>query len=646
MSFPKKPFAQSYVRRRDPVGDTQFRRPRAASQAYAPGALPAAYNWPTGVKVKPLTIVICELGGKFYPADVAAWAAKGGFPVPTVTTHLLPGADDSSSDADAEVALDWQRAAEAWSFMTGTAANIVLIYGPNSGTAFSDCMNYANSLPGVGAGSWSWGSQENTWLAADRAALDASAQQSPYPWCAAAGDNDSGDGARNPTADYPSSSLYIVGCGGTSKAPGGPEVVWNNGDNEGTGGGFSKIYARPAYQAKNAQSPAGFDGFMRPDLAAVGDPNTGYDTLINGSWQVIGGTSAVAPLMAGFFAVVNGVRLFAGLPMLGLVNQTLWSLPSCFLDITSGNNGAYSATTGADPCSGLGRPLPTLLSAMTGSAAPPPPPPTPTATIQQQIDALFAAFEARLAHLPRILAAVKALQAKIDALFLANPAMVSGAGFSQRSISSTISILLADAIAAAAAAEPQYAVEINAVGAALVALLPLLDGSLATHAGHPQPRPPVGQPQPPQPINWPVRLEHNLAEVYAKMKSHGATAAVITQALPAAHTAALNAVFAGALIEAHVAAAHTLTFGQILQLVGKYGPIVYSVLQDLVSGSSYATLIGKYGPVVVQILESILGGTATTPAAPSARTWTATEHDDCYRLTSADDCCGITIPKA
>jgi hypothetical protein len=532
---PMKPFARSYVRRRDPVGQTQFRRPRAASQAYEPGAICAAYNWPTGVKVKPLTIVICELGGKFYPVDLAPWAEKGGFPVPVVTTYLLPGADDSSSDADAEVALDWQRAAEAWSFMTGTAANILLIYGPNTGGAFGDAMSYANTLPNVGAGSWSWGSQENTWQTADITALNVAAQASPFPWNAAAGDNDSGDGSQNPTTDFPASSPYVLAGGGTSKAPGGPETVWNNGDSEGTGGGFSLIFPLPSYQPQNGQSPAG-GGRMVPDWAMVADPNTGYDTLINGSWQVIGGTSAVAPLAAGFLAVVNGARLFAGLPAIGLANAMLWGLPSCFLDVTSGNNGAYSATVGPDPCSGLGRPLPTLLSAMTGSASPPPPPPPtgppvtpPTNTIKQQIDALFAAFEARVAKLPRILAAVKALQAKIDALFAAAPATAAEAR-----VSPTILTLINDAVAAAAAAEPQYATEINAVGSVLVTLLPLLEDALpflaisATSGGTP---------------NWPQRLEHNLAQMYAHMKTNGATAAIITADLPAASAAAIKATF-------------------------------------------------------------------------------------------------------
>jgi|SRR5580700_10943107 subtilase family serine protease len=404
-----KPFARSYAIRRDKIG-TQFKRPRAASQPYEPGAICAAYNWPTGVVVTPLTIVIAELGGKFYPSDLGPWATNSGLPVPVVNTYLLPGADDSAGDADAEIALDWSMAAAAWSYMTGLPASILLVYGPNSGAAFADCMNYANTLPNIGAGSWSWGSPESQWEAADLAALAAAAQASPYPWCAASGDNDSNDGTNAPVVDAPAASPYVIGCGGTSKPPGGPETVWNDGNGEGTGGGFSKIYQRPTWQPADSQG----NGRMVPDCAANADPATGYNVPINGQWEVIGGTSAVAPLLAGFLAVVNGARLKAGLPMIGLANALMWGVPSSYLDITSGNNGTYVATTGPDPCSGLGRPLGTLLSTLSGSGQVPPPPP-PKVT-QSQFDALMTAAAAA-AHNKKIAQIIKEGKNEVDALF-------------------------------------------------------------------------------------------------------------------------------------------------------------------------------------------------------------------------------------
>jgi kumamolisin len=390
------PFAKPHFLLRNP----NIKRPHAASQSYAPGQLPAAYNMPTGMAVIGQTIVIGELGGAFYPNDIPIWAAKAGMPVPKVTTHLLTGADDSSSDADGEVALDWQKAAEFYSYITGEAASIVIVYGPNSGSAFADVMNYANSLANVGSGSWSWGSPENQWAVGERGGVDAAAQGSKFSWSAASGDNDANDGTNAPDTDYPASSPYVIGCGGTSRVPaGGSETVWNNGNGEGTGGGFSKVYGEPSWQPSNSQGT----GRMVPDIAMVADPDTGHDVVINGQWQVIGGTSAVAPMMAGFMAAVNGVRAKNGLAPASQANALLWGNASSFFDITSGNNGAYSASPGPDPCSGLGRPLPTLFAALTGATSTPPPvnpppvnppPVQPPTGVQATVQAVVSALEA------------------------------------------------------------------------------------------------------------------------------------------------------------------------------------------------------------------------------------------------------------
>lgn len=388
-------FAKSYAIRRGQA-DTDIKRPRAASQAYEPGAIPAAYGWPTGVAVTPGTLVIMELSGKVYLGDIPLWVAKMtaklGFPCPPpiIKTVLMAGAADTAGDADGEVAVDWQRDAESWTYMTGLPANILIVYGPNTGAAFAAIVNYVAALtpaqliamglnPVVLSGSGSWGESENAWAITDLNSLHTAQMVTIVPWHWAAGDNDSNDGTNKPNVDMPAGLSSGVACGGTSRPPSGPEVVWNNGTSDGTGGGFSKVVPRPSWQPKNAQSPTGFDGRMVPDMAGIADPNTGVDTVINGSWEVIGGTSIVAPAQAGFSAVVNGARLKAVLPMLNgsAMNAALWANASSFLDITSGNNGAYRAVVGPDPCTGLGRPLGTLMSALNGSGSTPPPLPPP-----------------------------------------------------------------------------------------------------------------------------------------------------------------------------------------------------------------------------------------------------------------------------
>jgi kumamolisin len=95
-----------------------------------------------------------------------------------------------------------------------------------------------------------------------------------------------------------------------------------------------------------------------PDVAGNADPTTGYQIYSGGQAQVVGGTSAVAPLWSALIARLaqaTGKRL-------GLLQPSLYAgvtpgvpVAGC-RDITVGNNGAYSAGPGWDACSGLGSP--------------------------------------------------------------------------------------------------------------------------------------------------------------------------------------------------------------------------------------------------------------------------------------------------
>jgi kumamolisin len=137
----------------------------------------------------------------------------------------------------------------------------------------------------------------------------------------------------------------------------------------------SATFALPAWQASAGvpASPAGAPGRGVPDVAGNADPATGYQVLIDGQQNVIGGTSAVAPLWAALIA-----RFAQSLgKSFGLIQQALYAGVQAaqpvqgLRDITTGNNGAYAAGPGWDACTGLGVPEgATLLSIL--SASPPP----------------------------------------------------------------------------------------------------------------------------------------------------------------------------------------------------------------------------------------------------------------------------------
>ncbi len=152
---------------------------------------------------------------------------------------------------------------------------------------------------------------------------------------------------------FDSTSPYVVGVGGTtlvlSQSGKATETAWS-----GSGGGLSGLFGTPSFQSKLKLSSRGV-----PDVAAVGDPNTGVAIILNGSVQVFGGTSVATPIWAGLMALVNQARLSAGKTTLGLLDPLLYPLlgTANFRDVKSGNNGGYAAKAGYDLVTGIGTPL-------------------------------------------------------------------------------------------------------------------------------------------------------------------------------------------------------------------------------------------------------------------------------------------------
>lgn len=356
-----------------------IRWPRAApTTSWTPATIAAAYQFPKIDAGAPQTIGILELGGGYRKADIVAAFTAWGLPVPTITDVGVDGGTNTpGGDADGEVVLDIEWSAAPYSWITGKPANLRVYFAPNTDAGFLHAFQQA-SADGCSVISISWGGPEDS-QGPSIPAFDATAQAAAakgVTTLAASGDNDSGDGESGAHVDFPASSPHIIGCGGTRKTAA-AETVWNNGNGEGTGGGYSAVFPTQAWQLGAPPGP----GRMVPDIAANADPQTGYQVYINGSWTVIGGTSAVAPLYAGVLAAINGALVAAGKPLLGFCAPRFFQLAGAFTDITVGNNGAYSAQVGPDPCTGRGVLIGgKLLAGLMGDVVPPPPPP-PVGTV-------------------------------------------------------------------------------------------------------------------------------------------------------------------------------------------------------------------------------------------------------------------------
>ncbi len=355
-----RPVATPHLRFRD-----KKKKKTPVDPSYTPVQVAALYDFPSGVDGSGQTIGIIELGGGYQESDIQTYFSGLGITPPHVVSVSVDGGTNSpttANSADGEVALDIQVAGAI-----APGANIAVYFTTNTAQGFLDAITTAvhdmGNAPTVI--SISWGGPESGWTQASLTSIDnacASAGALGITITVASGDNGSSDGVSGGgnNVDFPASSPHVLGCGGTKLEGSGTtitsEVVWNDGAEGGaSGGGVSNVFALPTWQQNaNVPKPSGNTGGRGvPDVAGNASPTTGYNILVDGSQEVVGGTSAVAPLWAALIARINQQ---IGKPV-GFVNPTLYDSPSAFHDITSGNNGSFSAGPGWDACTGLGSPI-------------------------------------------------------------------------------------------------------------------------------------------------------------------------------------------------------------------------------------------------------------------------------------------------
>jgi len=367
---------------RRPVARSQVRKPYAQpSHTYTPTQLGALYAFPAGADGAGHTVAVIELGGGYRSSDLQTYFTSLGLTnLPSVTAvSVAGGANLPGTAADAEVLLD----IEVLGALAPGAA-IVVYFAPNTDQGFYEAISQAvhDTVNKPSVISVSWGSPESSWnsqaLTAMHTALEDAAMLG-VTVTVAAGDHGSSDGDDDavPHVDFPASSPYALACGGTTLIAVddtiSTEVVWNDTalDGGATGGGVSTRFAVPDWQ-RTASVPTASNGFAgrgAPDVAGDADPLTGYQVRVDGVDQVLGGTSAVAPLWA---ALVTRLNQQLG-ATLGDPHQAFYQIgAAAFHDITVGNNGAYTAGTGWDPCTGLGSPNgQALLNALAARATDP-----------------------------------------------------------------------------------------------------------------------------------------------------------------------------------------------------------------------------------------------------------------------------------
>jgi subtilase family serine protease len=322
--------------------------PSAAPSGYGPADLKAAYALPSG-GAGATVAVVDAYDDPSAERDLATYRARFGLPECSTANGCFRkvnqrGEAGSLPTPDVgwagEIALDVDMVSAVC-----PACHILLVEADSSADA--DLGTAVGTAVSMGARyvSNSYGGPESP------GETDEDAQWYHHPGVAiTASSGDDGYGV-----SYPASSPYVTAVGGTTltrdgSARGFSETAWS-----GAGSGCSAYEPRPPWQT----DATGCERRAVADVSAVADPETGlavYNSYQDTGWNVYGGTSAAAPIVAAMYAL-------AGTP--GPQDDPVtypWAHPGAFHDVTSGANGACDvavlckAVAGWDGPTGLGAP--------------------------------------------------------------------------------------------------------------------------------------------------------------------------------------------------------------------------------------------------------------------------------------------------
>jgi subtilase family serine protease len=344
--------------------------PGAPLPCYAPAQIRTAYDVPSSIDGAGTTIVIIDgFQSPTVQADLAAFDAIWGLPAADLS---IPPPPDGTTPPDAsqtgwfvEQALDVE-----WAHVIAPGAHLILVQAKTGDDAdILSATKYAIDHNLGDVISMSFSEVESCPSAAFLANQHAAFQEAVakgISLVAASGDSGAAERSCDGTTlvagvATPASDPLVTAVGGTTLVANpitgvyGSETAWSH-----SGGGFSAVYRRPAYQAPFQKNNAARG---LPDVAWSADrfgfgPSIGLGMKIRAT-----GTSVATAEWAG----VTALAVEAAGHRLGTLNTSLYhagkssDADNRFHDITSGSNSSptlqgANAGPGWDPITGLGTP--------------------------------------------------------------------------------------------------------------------------------------------------------------------------------------------------------------------------------------------------------------------------------------------------
>ncbi len=349
--------------------------PPASTAYFEPQQIAKAYDWPgitdakngAGVSIAILTAETPGVGNN--PNYHRFWTSFG---LPDHTINVIPIGGPSASGGEPETALDIE-----WSGAMAPGATLNVYVAANGASdIFTEMYNRFVTDNNSQVMTTSWGLGESgvpdVNLANEQIFMQAAAQG--ISMFAAAGDNGASDCAPPPgycppgpnNADFPSSSEYITAANGTELSISDKSGTYGSEQaSVHTGGAISELFDKPTWQT-GPGVPSDVTMRMNSDMALNYGSVHPYLILLNGpqglGYYGIGGTSAVAPILSGLFAI--GVSEQPGGASLGQSNSLIYNdandsnYASDFHDVTAGCNG-YLPDGTTESCAGTGWDHPT-----------------------------------------------------------------------------------------------------------------------------------------------------------------------------------------------------------------------------------------------------------------------------------------------
>jgi subtilase family serine protease len=352
-----------------PPGFTDLSSPATAPwtvKGYTPQQIKGAYGIPSDWNGAGQTVAIIDAyASPTIAQDVNTWSTRRGLPTMNGSqfTQVVPPGIFNKPQNNAQDPQGWYGEetldVEAVHGMA-PAAKIVYVGAPNNYQDLDAALNHVvdRHLAQIVTNSYGFNGEflppgfikpyEQTLVQAAAEGIGV------YFSSGDSGDETSVLGVASP--DWPASSPWVTAVGGTSLGIGADdnrvlETGWGTSTYRcntttlactrlgwlyGAGGGVSRIFAEPDYQKTAGLS---FSGRAVPDVAALGDPQTGYlvgqtQTFPDGAYYDeyrLGGTSLSSPIFAGLMALSDQA---AGHPH-GFANPAFYENSGSFYDVLS-----------------------------------------------------------------------------------------------------------------------------------------------------------------------------------------------------------------------------------------------------------------------------------------------------------------------